>query len=261
VVATDYGLLAPQEGYGRSRQLAQQALKLSPDLANAHAILSYVNRTYDWDWPAAEMEWRRALALEPKNPGALGFSGYLYATLGRWNDADRQMRLALAIDPLSSFRYEGLGIELYSAGRYGEADAAFRKMIDLAPGFLGGHFYLAKALLAEGQAQSALTIAQQEANEESRLAILPIVLQAVGRKAEADEALRAISTKFADSDAFYVAMAYAYRGDDDHALEWLDRAYRQKDVGLVEIVGEPLLKNLAANPRYKAFLHKMNLPE
>jgi len=260
LVATDYGLLTPQEGYGRTRQLAQQALELSPDLPDAHAIISYVDRAFEWDWPAAEMEWRRALALDPKNAGALRFSGFLYATLGRWNDADRQLRLALAIDPLSPFEYESLGIVLYSAGRYADADVAFRKMLDLAPGFIGGHYYLAKTLLAEGQAQSALAIAQQEANEESRLDILPIVLQAIGRKAEADEAFEALSTKFSGSDAFYVAMVYAYRGDADHALEWLERAYRQKDVGLVEIVGEPLLKNLAADPRYKAFLRKINLP-
>jgi hypothetical protein len=56
-------------------------------------------------------------------------------------------------------------------------------------------------------------------------------------------------------------MVYAYRGDNDQALDWLDRAYRQKDLGLVEIVGEPLFKNLATDPRYKAFLRKMNLPE
>jgi hypothetical protein len=73
--------------------------------------------------------------------------------------------------------------------------------------------------------------------------------------------LQALNTKFADMAAFYVAMVYAYRGDADIALQWLERAYRQKDAGLVEIIGEPLFKNLAAEPRYKAFLRNMNLPE
>ena len=56
-------------------------------------------------------------------------------------------------------------------------------------------------------------------------------------------------------------MNYAYRADHDQAIQWLDRAYRQKDGDLVEIVGEPLLRNIADDPRYKAFLRKMNLPE
>jgi len=55
-------------------------------------------------------------------------------------------------------------------------------------------------------------------------------------------------------------MTYAYRGDHDRALEWLERAYQQKDASLDEIVGEPLFKNLADDPRFKAFLRKMNLP-
>ena len=56
-------------------------------------------------------------------------------------------------------------------------------------------------------------------------------------------------------------MTYAYRNEPDLALDWLDRAYQQKDSSLVEIVGEPLFGNLARDPRYKAFLRKMNLPE
>ena len=56
-------------------------------------------------------------------------------------------------------------------------------------------------------------------------------------------------------------MNYAYRDDHDLALQWLERAYRQKDTGFVEIIGEPLFKNLANDARYKAFLHKMKLPE
>src|SRR4029077_9705752 len=88
-----------------------------------------------------------------------------------------------------------------------------------------------------------------------------IVLQAVGHHAEADEALKALATKHADSDAYYVAMNYAYRGDHDLALQWRERASQQKDSGFVEMVGEPLFKNLANDARYKAFLHKMHLPD
>jgi TolB-like protein/Flp pilus assembly protein TadD len=260
-VAAENGLIPPQEGFERARRLAQQALQLSPDISEAHAILSYVKSSYDWDWPGAETEWRRALVLDPTNTHAIAFSGALYMTLGRWADADRQLRLALARDPLSPWRNLNLGIELYSAGRYAEAETSIRRVLHLAPAFISAHYYLAKALLAQGQAQGALAIAQQEVDEGNRLNILPIVLQAVGRNADADEALHILSTKFADNAAFYVAMVYAYRGDRDEALQWLQRAYRQKDLGLVEIVGEPLLKNLANEPRYKAFLRKMNLPD
>ena len=117
------------------------------------------------------------------------------------------------------------------------------------------------ALLAQGKPAAALAVAQQEGDEANRLDILPIVLQAAGRHAEADEALKALATKYADSDAYYVAMNYAYRDDHDLALQWLECAYQQKEDGFIEIVGEPLFQNLANDPRYKAFLRKMNLPE
>ena len=70
---------------------------------------------------------------------------------------------------------------------------------------------------------------QQEADEADRLLYLPIMLQADGRQAEADEALKALIARWADTGAFYVAMNYAYRGDHDLALQWLERAYKQKD--------------------------------
>ncbi len=97
-------------------------------------------------------------------------------------------------------------------------------------------------------------------DEANRLIVLPVLLQAVGRHDEADEALEAQISYWADTGAMFVAETYAYRGDRDLALQWLERAYRQKDQGLIEITGEPLLKNLADDPRFKAFLHKMNLP-
>ena len=102
---------------------------------------------------------------------------------------------------------------------------------------------------------------QQDSDEGNRLTYLAVVLQAAGRQAEADEALKALIARWADTAAFYVAQTYAYRGDRDSAMQWLERAYKQKDVALGEIVGEPLFKSMADDPRFKAFLRKMKLPE
>ncbi len=90
--------------------------------------------------------------------------------------------------------------------------------------------------------------------------LLSVLLQAVGHQAEADEELRAPIARWSDRRSTFVAMTYANRGDHDRALQWLERAYQQKDAALVEIVGEHLFQNLADDPRFKAFLRKMNLP-
>ncbi len=82
-----------------------------------------------------------------------------------------------------------------------------------------------------------------------------------GRKAEADAALQALIKKYADNSAYQVAEAYAYRGEKDLAFQWLERAYRQRDGGLTEMKGDPLLANLYNDARYLLFLKKMKLDD
>ena len=84
---------------------------------------------------------------------------------------------------------------------------------------------------------------------------------ALGRGAESKAALERFIREHADDDAFNVAEAYGYLGDPDHALLWLDRAYRQKDAQLQYLKSDWPLRSIEHDPRYKAFLHKMNLPE
>jgi TolB-like protein/Tfp pilus assembly protein PilF len=250
-----------RESYESALQLARHALEVSPDLAVAHAQLQYLHRTYEWDWAASEAEGRQALALDPTNPLALVFTGALSYTLGRWDDAEHQIRLALVRDPFFTLAIWHLAKVQYLAGHFADAEATYQRLLELAPDYLQAHSYLAKTLLAEGKPEAALAMVQQERDEDMRLQFLAIILQAVGRQAESDEALRALITKFADSDAYSIAMAYAYRNDRDLAIEWLERAYSRKDDGFVTIVGEPLFKNLKDDPRFKALLRKANLPE
>jgi hypothetical protein len=87
------------------------------------------------------------------------------------------------------------------------------------------------------------------------------VYYALGRIPEADAALAGILKEQADSNAFGIAELYAFRGQSDKAMYWLERAHAQKDPGLYYIKGDPPLKSIAADPRFKAFLRKMNLPE
>ena len=258
---TDNGFLKAAEGYERARQLAQHALQLSPELADAHARLQYIHRAFDWDWAAAETEGRRALAIDPNNARAMMYAGALSYTLGRWNDAEWQLRAALIRDPLNTYVIWHLGTAYYLAGRFAEAEGVFRKLLEMDPGFPWTRACLGQALLAQGNAEAALAMIQQDPDEANRLTFLPIALQAVGRQTEADAALKAQIAQWADTGAFFVAETYAFRGDRDLALQWLERAYKQKDASLVEIVGEPLFKNLYDDPRFNTFLRKMKLPE
>lgn len=257
----DNGWRSMEEGYGQARELALHTLELSPDLAEAHATLAYTYFVLDWNWSAAQAEAERAVALNPADPWALQTLGIIHSTLGHWDEAVRQLRTALARDPLNTYTVFNLGNAYYGAGRYSEAEAAYGNLLELAPGFLGARRWLSKTLLALGRPEEALATIQQESDEANRLALLPVMLYAVGRKAEGDDALNALASRWGETWPFYVAQAYAYRGDHDRALEWLERAYELNDVGLAAIVGEPLFNGMADDPRFKAFLRKMKLPE
>jgi adenylate cyclase len=253
--------LPTKDGYVRARELARHALERAPDSADAHYMLGYIHRTYDWDWAAAQAEARQAIALAPTYPYGAQFSGQLAATLGDWDDAERLLRSALVNDPLNAqFHWDLAGV-LYRSGRFGNAEAEYRKLIELVPDYAWARGYLAKTLLMEAKPDAALAMATLERDEANRLDILPMILYAAGRQAAADQALQALTSKYADSDAYFVAMNYAYRNDHDLAIQWLERAYKQKDVGFVEIVGEPLFRNIAGDARFKALLRKINLPE
>ena len=89
---------------------------------------------------------------------------------------------------------------------------------------------------------------------------LALAYHALGRKGEADAALAELLEKDKEDAAFQIAEVYAFRGEADKAFEWLERAYAQRDGGLSEMKGDPLLKSLEGDPRYKAFLEKMRLP-
>jgi TolB-like protein/Flp pilus assembly protein TadD len=257
----DNGFLPAKEGYERARQLALHALKLSPNLAEAHAALGYIYLPLGWNWAASEAELQKALAIDPTDPVALQNAGILSITLGRWDEAERQFQAALIRDPLNTYTILNFGQAYYLAGRFAEAEDLFRELLELEPGFLWTRRWLGKTLLAQGKSEAALTIVQQDVDDANRMSILPVMLHAVGRKAEADEALNALIARWSDSWPYSVAQAYAYRGDHDEALEWLERAYKQNDVSLTTIVGEPLFKSLSNDPRYKAFVRKMKLPE
>jgi TolB-like protein/Flp pilus assembly protein TadD len=257
---SDIGSLPPQEGYERSREMMQKALAVSPDLARAHAGLQYIHRTFDWDWRAAEAEGRRALAIDPTEPGVPWVSGMVSFTLGRGGDAVQQLQSALVRDPLNPMVVFNLGMAHLSAGQFADAEHMFRRVIEMEPEFYWAHSWLGKSLLAQGDAEAALEVAL-ERPDEAMLFFLPVAFDAVGRKAEADDALREQIARGAEVHAYNIAVTYAYRGERDLALQWLERAYAQRDQGLPEIHTEPLFKSIATDPGFKAFLRKMNLPE
>lgn len=120
---------------------------------------------------------------------------------------------------------------------------------------------LASILLESDRPAASLSECAQLTNAGSHSACLALAYHALGRRAESDASLNQLERTSAASDAYTVAQVHAYRGEADQALKWLDRAYAQRDDGLTDVDRDPLMRNLRGDPRFSAFLRKLNLPE
>jgi tetratricopeptide (TPR) repeat protein len=252
----------PSAGFERVREATRAALKLSPSNAFMLGLQGQVSLIYDWDLAAAEAATNRALALAPRQPFAQYCAARVASALGHWDEAVRRINVAIAIDPLWAAAHLTLGRIRYRSAALPEAEAAFRRVLQISPMYAWIHWYLGAVLLARGEPAAAVAEFQQETSSVSaKSAGRALVYHAMGRKADSDAALARLTEDGAKDLAFYIAEVHAFRGESDEAIAWLNRAYNQKDVELYLIKGDPLLKRLEGDPRYKALLRKMNLPE
>jgi TolB-like protein len=255
-----FGFMPPAAAFEKARQAAQHALELDPNLAGAHAHLAEVYRAADRDWEAADRETRLARALAPNDPDVLFISAVQAENLGRWDDALKFINASLAQDPLNASSYMVLNHIQLGRSRLEEAEAAIRRTLELNPLFTRAHYFLGCVLLARGEPQAALAEMQTEKQDRTRLSGSAMAYFALQRKADSDTALAQMLETEA-THMYFVAQIYAFRGETGEAFKWLDRAYAQKDPELVLLKSQANLMKLGGDPRYKAFVKKMNFPD
>jgi TolB-like protein len=247
--------------FERARQAADLAIRLDPTLGGPHAVRAAILVMYDWDWVGAEREIKQALSLGDRVDATLA-AARLAAVQGEWEQATHLLETGLAADPLNNDLNFMLawGVDLRS-GRFAAAETVMRRALEISPNAGSGHWFLGLALLFQNRLDEALTVMQQETLYDGQLEGTAAVYHAMGKKVESDAALKRAIEQNAEEWPSAIARVYAFRGERDQAMKWLERAYSVKDEDLYFIKGDPLMRNLESDPRYKAFLRKMNLPE
>jgi len=253
--------LTPTAAFDQARHAAEIAVRLDPKNSLAHYVLGKIHIVYDWDWGAATQEIQAVARLAPGSADALNGEARISLTLGRWDDALRQVKAALVLDPLDANTFQALISIQLGRRDLAEAEVAARRLLDIRPTYAWGHYYLGLILLERGDPDAALLEMEQERAGDPKLEGLAIVYHALGRKADSDAALARLIRERADEAAYAIAEVCAFRGHADDAIHWLERAYAQKDPYLVYLKSEFPENKLAADPRFTAFLRKMNLPE
>jgi TolB-like protein/Flp pilus assembly protein TadD len=252
--------LAPSRVFEQARQTAETALRLDPGAGLAHAFLGGVHADYDWDWSAADREFKQALALAPHNGLVLSLAADFAISLGHLEVARQMLKEALVYDPLAALAYSNLAWTELCSGRYAEAEAAARRALEIDPSYDWGHIYVGDALLWRGDPEAAVVEMTRESNPMAQAVGLALAYYALGRAADSDASLRKLTAEGAGNYAYEIAEVYGYRGERDEALKWLDRAYVQRDAALRWITRDPCFAKLETDPRYQAFVRKMNRP-
>lgn len=249
--------VAVDEGYAGSREATQRALALEPDLAEGHATLGRIQAAYDWDLRGAMDSYQKALELAPGSPLVLDGASVLKFKLGKFDEALELSRRVLAQDPLSSAIWHNLGLICHAANLLDESETAFRRAMELSPQRQLTPAMLALVLLDKGLNDEALANADKEPDDFWKLWAQAIVLHAMGRKAESDSALAALTGEHADGDAYQIAEVYSMRGETDAAFEWLETAVAERDPGVTHTKADPRFRPLHDDPRWAALLNKI----
>jgi TolB-like protein/DNA-binding winged helix-turn-helix (wHTH) protein len=256
----DEGLIPMEEGRRLAREAVERALALNPSLAEAHAQMGRIKWQVDYDWPGANASFQRAVALEPGNPEYVSLAALVAECFGRFDEALRLRHQAIDLDPLNAQSWERLAGTEFTMGQLDQSATDSKKGLEVNPDNYVGPIILSEIYLLQGRPQDALPEIEHVHYAPYRAYLNALTYYALGRKKESDAALRELMIKYHASNAFEIAMIYAFRNQTDEAFEWLDRAYAQRDPSLMSTKIAPLLKSLHNDPRFAALLKKLNLP-
>jgi TolB-like protein/DNA-binding winged helix-turn-helix (wHTH) protein/Tfp pilus assembly protein PilF len=261
------GTVPAAEVAPKARAAALKSLELDNTLAEAHTSLATVRFNYDWDWSAAASGFRRAVELNPSYATAYQRNSLYLMSMGRTSESVAEMSRAHDLDPLSISTNFSLGWRLYMAREYDQAIEQLRNTIDMDPSFVLPHLVLGQAYEQKKAFDRAITELRRAAdisqNNPPVLAALARTYAVSGRPTEArnllDQLLQQAKKQYVSP--FYVAVVYAGLGENDRALDWLEKAYADHSNAIVFLKVDPQMDTLRASPRFHELQRKLRLPD
>ena len=251
----------PAEVLPKARAALTQALELDETLAEAHAVNAYIRAYYEWDWRAAEQEFRRALELRPNYADAYFSYSRFLASRRRLDEAIAQLGRAVELDPLSLSLQANRALLYYFAGRYGEADSLLREVLKSDSTDALAKWGLALVDEQQGRLNDAIAILEPISGGGSlnRKSSLGHAYAVAGKVTRARNVLAALRTAAATSyvPSYYFAVVHAGLGERDQALRYLERAYEERSTVLAYLLIDPRLAPLRDDPRFLALARRL----
>jgi len=257
-----FGNYSSSETLNKARAASIRALELNPNLAEAHAALASLREDYDWDWPGAEAEYKKAIALNPSYGQARHWYSHFLSRMGQHDLAIAEAKRAVEVDPLSPPVIVNLAAAYVFARQFDQAIAECRRAIQLDPHFPDAHYVLAisyreKGLHEEGIEEFRHQIAANNGNKYA-LGFLGYAYAISGRKPEAEQTIKDLK---AIPDVSPLALALVYTGlqKDQLALQLLDKAVTSRDPYVRYLKVDPCFERLRADGRFQDLLKRARL--
>jgi TolB-like protein/DNA-binding winged helix-turn-helix (wHTH) protein len=257
-VLTVYEDTTPAETFSKAKVAARKALELDESLGAAHASLGEIYFRFDWDWEAAEKEFRRAIELEPGYSTAHHWYAEYLVAMGRYDQGIAETEKALELDPLSLIINADAGWFFDMAGKHDRALLQLRRTIELEPRFSPTHLYLGEAYLRKQMYPEAIAAFRESSSlgDSSYSAPLGYAYGRAGKPAEARKIIEQLHRR-PDMSPASIAIVYTGLGDKDRAFALLERAFKEHDDALIYIGSQTFFDPLRSEPRFQALLRRM----
>ena len=259
----EVGALRPDEAYTRAKAASARALALDSGLGEAHCMLAFIKAVCDFDWAGAEAEFKRALELTPNSADTYDLYGRMCLALERNGEALAMEQRAQELDPLA--HRADVARALLRAGRNDEALEAATRAVALDPHYARGHAtlgwaYLKKGIVERGVAELETAVSLSP-GDTLWLAQLGEAYGVVGNVAGARDVLRQLEelSRRRFVSPYHMALVYTGLGEQETAVDWLERAYEGRSGPAYSVKGSFLFTTLRGHPRFTALLKKMNL--
>lgn len=272
-------ILKPRDAMAQARTAATEALKLDDSLAEAHASMGNILHNYDWNWSAAEDEYKRAIELNPNYAMAHHLYAHLLIETGRKEESLAEAHRALELDPYSPFVNNGLARQYYLSRDYTKAAAQCLIGLQLSPEYFPARIQLALAYEQTGKLPQAISELEQAAglmagngglpNSTQPPFDIPVVHALLGHayavSGRTIDARRELSKLQAAAAKRYIppsyfAILWMGLGDNKQAVAWLELGYKERSEHMLYLGLEPLVDPLRAEPRFSALLKQVGLP-
>jgi serine/threonine-protein kinase len=257
--------VAPMDAFPKVKAAALKALEIDPTLADAHTALAFAKFWFDWDWTGAEHEIKRAIDLSPNSGEVHHGYGVLLSLLARHGEAVAEGQRAVDLDPLSLIINANLGVFFYFAARYDEARRQISKTFEIDPNFWVAHLVDGKLHLQKHdytQAITAFTKARDLSGGNSEaISMTGYTWALAGERAQAQSILAELKSSSAQRHvpANSMAVIHAALGENDEAFDWLEKAYRERDVRLSFLKVDPKWDLLRTDPRFGDMLRRIGI--